>query len=114
MLLKKKQTQEQKFKRDDSLIRTMHYLRPIILKTQTEDPQELVKLTIKDNKYMLADIKWGVITKRTVIKNLGRFIKVATYDPQIIKEAEHGPGYLAYCIQRTERIMKKPEFEPLP
>ena len=114
MFSKKQNRSQNKIKTDSNLVRAMGYLKPYIVKDLNRKPEEMVQETIRESGFLHADIRWGVITKRAALKCFNRFIKVAYYDPEMVHQVEHGPGYLAYYIQKTEEKMKKPEFEPLP
>ena len=107
MLFKRKQKIKEVYNPDESLIRTMGYLRPTILKCKTSDPQNIVDIALKNNPFIKSDINWGLISKRRLQKNFNRFIKTVHEFPEILKEAEHGAGYLAYCIEKAERNTKE-------
>ena len=92
MLFKRKQKIKEIYNPDESLIRTMGYLRPTILKGETSDPQNIVDIALKNNSFIKSDISWGLISKRRLQKNFNRFRKTAHEFPEILKEAEHGAG----------------------
>ena len=105
MLFSKKKTIKtvKDIQSDEGLIATIKYLNKYISKNKHEKtPDEIVKEVLKNDAELKSDIKYGVISKRVVLKNFNRFVKAVENDPKLLNEFQHGSAYMAYCIQKNE------------